>query len=297
VPDLSTLLILGSINALLAWSMWVPLASGQVSFGTAGAAATGGYSLAWLNLHTSVGLGERLAAGTVAGALAMLLAGLIGLRVKGFALGVVTLAISEIIALSIGLIPSLGGPAGLAGLELTNDATPIAVCALVALVIISWAVYRGPLGRDLDAVASSELHAASIGIRAKVIHLGAFVASGAAAGLAGGLTVAYSGFVDPSIFQLSLNVTAFSAVIVGGVTVFYGPIFGAFALTALLNSSLVSGSDQDLISGAVLVLAVLVRREGVLRRSARLQRHRVQRLARSEIAQPDTSLSLHTSPR
>lgn len=281
MPDLDTLLILGSINALLAWSMWLPLATGQISFGTAGAAATGGYTLAWLNLHSSLGLAERLVAAAAAGAITLLIAGLFGLRIKGFALGMVTLAISEIIVVSIALIPDLGGPIGLSGLDLVDHVKLIAIVAVIVILVVNWRIFHGQIGRRLDAVADSELHASALGIRTKRVHVVAFAISGAAAGLAGGLTVSYAGFVDPSVFQLALNVSAFSAVIVGGMTVYYGPIFGAFLLTALTNSTFIH-VNQDMLIGIALIVAVLVRREGVLRRSRWLQRVRVRRLIQAK---------------
>ncbi len=138
---------------------------------------------------------------------------------------------------------------------------------LIALVVVGGVTllmrnYR--VGRELYAMGSSPQAAELAGIRVARNLLGAFVLSGALAGLAGVLFAARFGTVDAAAGTgQELNVVA--AVVVGGVAVFggsgtvWGAGLGALLLTVIGSALAVLDINQfwqQAIVGALIVLAI-----------------------------------------
>jgi rhamnose transport system permease protein len=138
---------------------------------------------------------------------------------------------------------------------------------LIAIVVvggISWLMRNYRVGRELYAMGSSPAAAELAGIKVARNLLGAFVLSGALAGLAGVLYAARFGTVDAAAGTgLELNVVA--AVVVGGVAVFggsgtvWGAALGALLLTVIGSALAVLDINQfwqQAIVGALIILAI-----------------------------------------
>ena len=138
---------------------------------------------------------------------------------------------------------------------------------LIALVVIAagWVMMRNyRIGRELYAIGSSPAAAELAGIKVARNLLGAFVISGALAGLAGVLYAARFGTVDAAAGNgYELNVVA--AVVVGGVAVFggsgsvWGAALGALLLTVIGSALAVLDINQfwqQAIVGALIILAI-----------------------------------------
>ena len=138
---------------------------------------------------------------------------------------------------------------------------------LIALVVVggvSLLMRNYRVGRELYAMGSSPPAAELAGIKVARNLLGAFVLSGALAGLAGVLFAARFGTVDAAAGTgLELNVVA--AVVVGGVAVFggsgtvWGAGLGALLLTVIGSALTVLDIDQfwqQAIVGALIILAI-----------------------------------------
>jgi rhamnose transport system permease protein len=138
---------------------------------------------------------------------------------------------------------------------------------LIALVVVggvSLVMRNYRVGRELYAMGSSPQAAELAGIKVARNLLGAFVLSGALAGLAGVLFAARFGTVDAAAGTgLELNVVA--AVVVGGVAVFggsgtvWGAGLGALLLTVIGSSLTVLDINQfwqQAIVGALIILAI-----------------------------------------
>jgi len=138
---------------------------------------------------------------------------------------------------------------------------------LIALIVVGGATlvmrnYR--VGRELYAMGSSPQAAELAGIKVARNLLGAFLLSGALAGLAGVLFAARFGTVDASAGTgYELNVVA--AVVVGGVAVFggsgtvWGAGLGALLLTVISSALAVLDINQfwqQAIVGALIILAI-----------------------------------------
>lgn len=265
------------INSLLAWSFWLPLSAGQLSLISAGAAAIGGYTAAVLMLH-GIPFLVALAAAGAAGAVAMALVGLFAIRLRGYSYALVTLGLSEVIRIAINNSESLGGPGGLVGIPTSELVYPAGGLCCLALAGFSWWLRRNRFGRYLDLVAQDELQARTLGVPIASTKVLVVTGQGLSAGLAGGLMAGYLGFLAPDQFGISLLTSVFAYVVLGGVASFVGPFLGAAFLTLALQYFANIGDIRYIGFGALLVLVILVRREGIVVRSRRLQRRRLHRL-------------------
>jgi len=138
---------------------------------------------------------------------------------------------------------------------------------LIAVVVVggvSLIMRNYRVGRELYAIGSSPPAAELAGIRVARNLLGAFIVSGALAGLAGVLFAARFGTVDAAAGNgYELNVVA--AVVVGGVAVFggsgtvWGAGLGALLLTVIGSALAVLDINQfwqQAIVGALILLAI-----------------------------------------
>ena len=284
-----------AINILLAWSFWFPVAAGSFSMATPAFAAIGGYSAAKLAESGSGNLALQLILAAVLGLLASIVLALISMRIKGFSFAIVTLGISEGVRIGISNIDALGGPSGIPGILPSDSITTVGLGICVGVAIFSWIVYSSRLGRMIDALGFDEPRAEAIGVPATRVRLFVFMSSGVVGALAGACMVRYSGFIQPDDFGLPLLIQALAYVVLGGLGSFYGPFLGAALLTAVTQMLTTAGHFGPFVFAAVLIIVILVRRDGLLERSRWLQRRRVGRLlpaavtrsAQGRVIQPD----------
>ena len=153
-------------------------------------------------------------------------------------------------------------------LQFANDSVlGVPWLVLIAVVVVggvSLVMRNYRIGRELYAMGSSPQAAELAGIKVARNLLGAFLLSGALAGLAGVLFAARFGTVDASAGTgYELNVVA--AVVVGGVAVFggsgtvWGAGLGALLLTVIGSALAVLDINQfwqQAIVGALIILAI-----------------------------------------
>src|SRR3954469_1768217 len=97
----------------------------------------------------------------------------------------------------------------------------LALITLVVLVVVGYVMIRSRMGRELYAIGSNPEAATLAGIRVSRRVLGAFMASGALARLAGVLYAARFGTIDANA-GTGQELAVVSAVVVGGVAIFGG---------------------------------------------------------------------------
>jgi len=135
---------------------------------------------------------------------------------------------------------------------------------IAAMVIVGGVLGRSRMGRELYAIGSNPDAAVLAGIRVSRRVLGAFIASGALAGLAGVLFAARFGTIDAAAGTgQELGVVA--AVVVGGVAIFggsgtvYGAALGALLLATIPSALVILQINpfwEQAINGALLLLAI-----------------------------------------
>ena len=142
---------------------------------------------------------------------------------------------------------------------------PVLALITVLVMLIVGAVMRSArMGRELYAIGSNPDAAVLAGIRVSRRVLGAFIASGAIAGLAGVLYAARYGTLDAAA-GTGVELAAVSAVVVGGVAIFggagtvYGAALGALLLGTIRSALVILQVNpfwEQAINGALLLLAI-----------------------------------------
>src|SRR3954470_24744098 len=140
----------------------------------------------------------------------------------------------------------------------------LALITVAVLIVVGYVMSRSRMGRELYAIGSSPDAATLAGIRVSRRVLGAFIASGAIAGLAGVLYAARYGTLDAAA-GTGIELAAVSAVVVGGVAIFggagtvYGAALGALLLATIRSALVILQVNpfwEQAINGALLLLAI-----------------------------------------
>lgn len=261
------------ILAIFASSLHFLLAvGGIVSFGHAAYFGLGSYAAALVATRLGLPMGFGVAAAVLAGAGGGLLFGWFCTRLKGVYLAMLTLAFAQILfTLSIQMVSVTGGDNGMVGVARPAWlGSHVAyyylslVAVAVATLLLRRAIYA-PFGFAFRAGRDSLQRSAATGINVARIQWGAFVVSGAFAGLAGALMAYHRGSVFPTDFSVATTVDALVMVLVGGVQSVSGPLVGAFSYH-IVAVELVSGFADywRLILGLFIILFVLLLPRGIV---------------------------------
>ena len=251
------------INGLLALSMYVVLAVGQLSLGQAAFMGLGAYSSALLTLRLGLPFALVLPAACVAPVLFALAIGAPTLRLSGVYLAIATIGLGEVLRGVYLNLDWLGGALGLSGIPQRAEIWMI-YGLLGAAVAVLWLVGRSGIGRAMEAIREDETAAQVLGIDLPRYRLGALLASAVLAGLAGALGAHSSSFIGPNEYGFEPAVTILSFALLGGIGSPVAPVAGAFILT-LLPELLRGFSGLRLVfNGLIIVLVVLFRPEGLL---------------------------------
>ena len=126
-----------AINTLLALSLYIPMAAGQISLGHAGFMAVGAYVAVILATKMGVAFWLALLAGGGAAALTGLAIGFPALRIRGIYLIILTMGFGEIVRIFFLNFEPTGGPSGISGIKplttLWGLVVAVALCVLVAV--------------------------------------------------------------------------------------------------------------------------------------------------------------------
>jgi branched-chain amino acid transport system ATP-binding protein len=248
--------------------------SGEVSLGQGGFLALGAYAVGILTTKAGVGFWEALPLAVLLVAAISALLSIPALRVTGPYLAMVTIAFGFIVeSVSTEWRDLTGGASGLVGIPAPfgTGGTALLACALCALALAAFHFFaRSPLGLAMQATASAPAAARSVGIAALPVRTAAFVLAAAAAGLAGGLQAALTGFIAPSSFPFSQSILFLLVVVVGGAGRTLGPLVGA-AVVVLLPEVLAGLAEYRLlVFGAGLLIVLWVAPGGIAGAMARL---------------------------
>ena len=238
----------------------------------------------------------------VATAIAGALIGVPTLRLRGDYIGIVTLAFGEIIGQAVSngrqiefLGGSLtGGPNGIAGIDKIDlpflepfgrfDLRPwywFALALLALVLVVNFRLRDSRVGRAWIALRDDERVAACAGVPIVRTKLLAYGVGAALGGVSGAFLASYLTIVNPSQFTFSFSILILAMVVLGGLGSIWGVLVGAIVLSVFNNYLLPKvlydvpsavGLDINLsqiasgIYGLLLVLLMLLRPEGLLRR-------------------------------
>jgi branched-chain amino acid transport system permease protein len=209
--------------------------TGYLSFGQVTFFGIGAYTAALLiiRLHVAWPLAS-LAGGVMAAAVAVPL-GWTMLRLRGpyFAIGMLGLSrIAE--KLAFAWEPVTDGGRGLYLPPVLDLRTIYWAVALVlgALMALTWLLDNSRFGLRLLAIREDEAGADNLGVNTTLVKLEAFVLSGFFPGVLGGIYAWHVSYIDPvTAFSTQVDLTAITAVLLGGPGTLWGPLLGGVTLS------------------------------------------------------------------
>jgi branched-chain amino acid transport system permease protein len=213
------------------------------------------------------------------------------LRLRGDYLAIVTLGFGEIVRkLADNLRGLTGGPLGVKAIphpavdvgpieydfKLANE--PYYWFTIAMIVLIIFLVRRlndSRVGRAWVAIREDELAAAAMGVATVRMKLWAFAIGASIAAVAGAIFASQINFINPSALTL-LNptfgsITVLAMVVLGGMGGMVGPIVGAAAVIFLPELLRDLGDARFVLYGAVLVLIMIFRPQGIIPSRRRAQ--------------------------
>jgi branched-chain amino acid transport system permease protein len=251
--------------------------SGQLNLGYAAFFAAGAYTTGVLSTDLSWSYYATIVPAIIVSMLLGLAVGIVSLRVSGDYFAIVTLGIGlvvqEIIAnvgvlgttLGISSIPPPDPLLGLTFSSLNLKAYDWLLFTLIIVVCVVFAlIYRSSLGRAWAAIRDDEGAAELMGVRTRRLKVLASTIGAAPAGLAGSIYAAQVGYISPETFGLTLSILVLAAVTLGGKGRIAGVIIGGVLVGYLPERFLAVDRIHTLLFGAVIVVVMLFRPEGIL---------------------------------
>ncbi len=217
--------------------------AGQYSFGHAAYFGAGAYTT--MILISLFNLNPLLAmlAGIVVAAMIALFTGTIVFRLRGHYFALASIAVAEIVRLSVLNFEFTGGAQGILlsdislwGLDL-NSKNPFYYGMLLVLVLtllITAYLRTSKTGFYLQAIREDQDAASSLGINLSLYKNRALLLSAALTSVLGSLYALYIRYIDTSaVLDLRLSIEIILTAIIGGVGTLWGPLVGALLLVPL----------------------------------------------------------------
>jgi len=214
------------------------------------------------------------------------------LRMRGDYLAIVTLGFGEIIrilAKSDALIEFSGGPRGIRavggpsifGAKINNEFyfMYLILLSIVLAIFVTIRLQSSRLGRAWMAMREDEDVAQAMGVYTLKYKVLSFAIGAAFAGLGGVIFASRNKFTGPEDFTLLVSVNVLCLVIIGGMGSIPGVIVGALVLKGLPEILRQLSDYRILAFGALLVVMMIVRPEGLwpaARRRLELAEHDIE---------------------
>ena len=253
------------IGVLGGLSVYVILAVGQLSLGNAAFMAIGAYVASVLTVWNGWALTPALAAGALASGFVGFLVGSPALRLRGIYLAVATLGFGEMTRSFLLNFDLTGGAGGFRGMQQVSVGVIWLWTAGVLAVL--FALERSRLWLEFRAVRDDETAAEMSGLDTTRLKLLAFSISAMIGGIAGGLFAHHHLFIEPGNFGFEHSVDLVLITILGGSEVALGAVAGSLILNLLPEALRFAANWRMVIFGALLVVILLVRRQGLLDRA------------------------------
>lgn len=254
--------------------------AGQVSLGHAGFFGIGSYAAAIGPAHLGIAPWLSILVGAVISAVLAYLVGRPILRLKGHYLAIATLGFGVLVALVITTESHwTGGPDGMPVAKLTLfgwRASGSNVWYWISggcLLIGAWLALNlseTPTGRAFRALHDSEVAAQVAGINVARFKLQAFVIAAVYASLAGSMLALMNGFANPDQAGFIHSVELVTIVVLGGLGSVAGAVVGAAVLVTLPQLLTVFQEYENLMLGAVIIVAMIFMRDGIVPTLSRL---------------------------
>lgn len=264
-----------SLNLIIGWS-------GQFSLGHVCFYGMGAYITALLMINTNMNFfGATIISVLVTTAFAMVLC-LPTIKLRGDYLAVITLGFGEVFRLFLtNAVDLTKGPAGIPnipdprifGYEISSRTQYFYFIAILLnlYIIFMKRLNNSGFGMAMLAVNEDDIAATAIGLDVRKYKLWAFALGGGMAALMGSFYAVYMGMISPTSFAYAESIRMVSMVVLGGMGSIPGSILGAVLLTALPEALRAFSDYRMVIYGALMVVMMIFRPEGIWSRASRLR--------------------------
>lgn len=259
--------------------------SGLISLGTAGFMGLGSYIAAYVTRDLELPFLVAICLVILLPLVIGLLVGLVSLRISGLYLAIATLCVSEILRKTFEELDMFTG--GFSGhkadyptlfqglpfeLSLNRETTYVLLTVMLVLVmILTYNLTNGQLGRALHAMRGSEVAAQAMGVNLLKYRLIAFALATVYAALAGALYVFLIKFTYPAVWVMGMSLNILAVVIIGGQRSIYGTVLGAFVVFAIPDMILkqlpVIGQIDGMpyiFNGILIILVIMFYPQGIV---------------------------------
>lgn len=241
--------------------------TGQVSIGHGAFMSIGAYTSAILVLKLSVPLPFSILIATILSGVFGLALGFPALRLFGFYLAITTMGFAVAVEQLIGAWEKVtGGHIGMRNIPRLGNELQSYYIILVILIICIYVfqiITSHRTGRALKAIRENPMVATTFGVNLTYFKVLAFVIGSAYAGLAGAIYAHTIGYIAPHNFGLGKSLELLAIVVIGGMGMTMGPIFGSALYTILPFFFSRIGFSTSIIFGSILVLVVLFMPRGI----------------------------------
>ncbi|PLC52263.1 branched-chain amino acid ABC transporter permease [Pollutimonas nitritireducens] len=277
-----------SLNILVGYT-------GLVSFGHAMFFASGAYGFGLMMQSGGFSIPFALVLSMLISAAISLVVGYICLKTREIYFAFLTLAIQMLFYSSLlSWVDLTGGDQGLTGgfdkpafmgIDLGNQNHLFLFILFVSIVSLGvlWHITKTPFGYTLRMIRDNATRVEAFGLNVNRYRLAAFVIASSAASVAGALMCVYVSAAYPNFGYWTMSGEAIFMIMLGGLNSFLGPLVGAAILT-LLNHWITAYTElYGLVLGTIILIYVLVLRQGLLDMVLGKWRVRQSRLRTSEL--------------
>jgi len=249
-------------NIIAAYSVWLPMACGQLNLGIAGFMCIGAYCSAWLTNEYQWPMWLAFVLGGVAATVVAVAVALPVLRTSGIYLAMATFALGQVVAGFFLSLEAVGSADGYPVSDyLMANVVMISTLALVALMVY---LSRTRFVLYLGAIRKDAVVADLMGLNVRAIRVCAFAGGALIAGLGGSMYGHHYGFVEAQHFSAMLSIYTVLYVLLGGINSVWGPLLGAVFFTFLPEVLRASDQWRYAIFAAFIILMMAVRPQGMV---------------------------------
>jgi branched-chain amino acid transport system permease protein len=257
--------IVAAINSIVALGLYITVLSGQWSVAHAAFMGIGAYGGGLLSRDTdlpfvAVLLSAFVLSAAIGGALSLIMT-----KLTSLFSAIITVVFAQAAVVAVSNIPGLGGATGLYPIPIRAEWWLILGILLLAMVV-AWRLDKSDWGFSSRTGGEDPELAASMGISVTKIRFQGLALGSGMAGVAGALLISQVGIIEPSSLGFVPSLLFFVYVVVGGITVWYGSVLGATLLTVLPEVLRFGAGYRYILMGAVLLVVMLVRPEGIVKR-------------------------------
>lgn len=252
------------INIILAVSLnLINGFTGQLSLGHAGFMAVGAYASVIMTNMLDFPFIAGLFTACLAAGLAGFIIGVPTLRLKGDYLAIATLALGEIIRVSLQNIDYVNGPAGIMGItKLTTWPWLFGATVLTVLVVVN--IVNSSYGRAIISVREDEIAAELMGVNTTKYKVVAFVIGAMFAGLAGAMYAHFFYIIKPETFNFLKSFDILVMVVLGGLGSTTGAVIAAICITVLTAALQPFPAIRMIIYALILIIVMIYRPQGLM---------------------------------